>query len=422
MKIVCLNPGEVLPGQSHADSAAGSVRYAPRRDLAVCLCWPVAALYFAIATWIPSARAQSSVALYGIVDDAVNWSTNQSGGRNVYVANDLAGPRFGLMGRASINAQTSSFFQLEQGFNDAGQANVAGDMFQRVALVGLDNTRYGAVSLGRQYSAYYDFVGPLSASGQVDGTQLAQPGDINGLDTTMRLNRSVHYASPEFWHWRLGLTYGFGNDGSTRADGNAYSLAALYTTPQFKFAAGYLRLNNAQDSAGEWSSNASASFLITPINAGFQSARAVDVMGTGATYQFDRLRLGLTVSQASYRAGADSSFAGVQYFRSIGSTWVYDCSARLTLAGGYDYTASTGRDGADTSAGYQEVAVAELYHLSQRVTAYLGQAFVHAHGRTLSSDGGVVTATAEIGDGAGASAASSNGNQFLGMVGLEYKF
>ncbi|MGI4857198.1 MAG: porin [Janthinobacterium lividum] len=369
------------------------------------------------------AFAQSSLTLYGIVDDSLTYVSNEHGARNLDVSNGLAGPRFGLKGTEDIDAQTRAVFVLEQGFNDAGQASSTTSMFQRKAMVGLEDDRYGALTMGRQYSSYYTFVGPLSASGQVDGTQLAQPGDINGLDSTVRLNRSVAYESPDIGGFRAGLTYAFGGVAGSIASGSSFSAALGYAHGPFTAAVGYLKLRNAAQTSG-WDGASSGSFIVSVMNAGYQSARAIDMAAAGATYRVDHLTLGLTASQVQYLPGHASLFTDTAIFNSLGTTFRYDLTPSVELAGGYSYTHTSRSNGTTEGAQYHEVALVEIYHLAKNVSVYVGEGALHAQGETLGASGAgdVVDATAAIGDGATASNASSSGNQLFGMAGIHYEF
>ena len=88
------------------------------------------------------AFAQSSVTLYGIVDDSIVYQSSQtslgstSGGRsNVKTASGIwAGSRFGLKGGEDLGGGTRAIFQLESGFNiNNGAQQYTNAMFGRQA-------------------------------------------------------------------------------------------------------------------------------------------------------------------------------------------------------------------------------------------------------------------------------------------------
>lgn len=380
-------------------------------------------LLLGMAVCVP-AFAQSSMTLYGIVDDAVGYVSNDKGHSNTFLSNGLNGPRFGFEGKEQISPHTQAFFDLEQGFTDAGADAASGLQFQRKSLVGLKNDSLGSISLGRQYSPYYTFVGPLSASSQVDGTQLAQPGDLNGLDTTMRLNRSVVYTTPEVAGLKASIAYAFGGVAGAMGSGDSYSAAIAYRHGGFKSAAGYTKMRNTGNVAGAWDSSSSGSFIISSLNTGFSSAASVQLAALGATYQQGALTVGITASNVQYAPGRESLFSDTEVFNSIGTTFSWYVTPDVDLAGGYDYTHASRSNGMQEGAQYHEVGLTQIYHFSKTVSVFIAETYEHASGQTLSAAGGhnVVDATAAIGDGFLGTAASSSGNQLFGMAGIDYKF
>ncbi|MFJ1252359.1 porin [Cupriavidus sp. CuC1] len=114
-----------------------------------------------------AAQAQSSVTLYGVVDDGIEYINHlpRSGGGSGTAVRMSAGnqstSRWGLRGREDLGTGLAAVFQLENGFDaDTGLANQGGRMFGRQAYVGLTN-RYGTLSLGRHQNLLYDFSTPF---------------------------------------------------------------------------------------------------------------------------------------------------------------------------------------------------------------------------------------------------------------------
>lgn len=65
-----------------------------------------------------SAQAQSTVTLYGIVDDGLNWTSN-SGGHNLYNVSSgvMQASRWGLRGKEDLGGGLAALFVLENGFD-----------------------------------------------------------------------------------------------------------------------------------------------------------------------------------------------------------------------------------------------------------------------------------------------------------------
>ncbi len=131
----------------------------------------------AFATAAP-AFAQSSVTLYGIIDDSIVYQSSQTnlakstaGRSNVKMASGIwAGSRFGLKGAKDLGGGNKAIFQLESGFDiNSGGQQFTNAMFGRQAWVGLTNPAYGTLTLGRQYTSYYTLLAPYSPTNWLTG-------------------------------------------------------------------------------------------------------------------------------------------------------------------------------------------------------------------------------------------------------------
>lgn len=116
-----------------------------------------------------AASAQSSVQLYGIADVWFGSTSVKDGAGNKIYDLDINGvktsqtqissggvdtSRWGLKGSEDLGGGLKANFQLEQGISvDSGATK--GNGFDRIATVGLSGN-FGAVTLGKQYTAYDD--------------------------------------------------------------------------------------------------------------------------------------------------------------------------------------------------------------------------------------------------------------------------
>src|ERR1700761_1556232 len=110
-------------------------------------------------------HAQSSVALYGLVDMGLIYTNNQLGHSNWQeVTSSTQNTVFGLKGSEDLGDGNHAIFRLEQSFllNNGAQA-FSGSSFGSQAWVGLQSGPYGTVTFGRQFDAMNDLVGPLTA-------------------------------------------------------------------------------------------------------------------------------------------------------------------------------------------------------------------------------------------------------------------
>ncbi|HTH74658.1 MAG TPA: porin [Trinickia sp.] len=382
-----------------------------------------AAVLAAVVTCAP-AFAQSSVTLYGAVDDAVTYVNNQRGSSNVYLRQgNLYASKFGLQGKEDLGGGTLAIFDLQNGFDlNTGAFSSSGVTFNRQAYVGLQNNRLGTLTAGRQYTPYYSFVGPLTGSSWLTGATGAHPGDIDGLDTTIRINNSLVYTSPNWGGLQASAMYAFGGIAGSTGKGQTYSGAVRYLNGPVSLALGYLRMDNAQQTAG-FDSASTGSFGTSALNTGYVSAKAIQHIAAAGNYTIGNLVLGLSYSNVEYQAGAQSLFGTTAVFNTYAALASYRFTPAFDIGAGVAFTAASKANGIDDAARYEQYSLKESYHLSKRTTLYALQGYQHASGRTLGSRGAgnIVDAAPSVGDSQNGTPSSTH-NQFVGMLGIATLF
>lgn len=369
------------------------------------------------------AFAQNSVTLYGVVDDAIAYVNNQKGHSNVYLRQgNLYSSRFGLRGAEDLGGGLSAIFDLQAGFDlNNGDQATAGSLFNRQAFVGLRSDQYGTVTLGRQYTPYYQLVGTLGPAGYLTGATGAHPGDLDGLDTTIRSNSSVVYTSPVMQGFQVSGMYGFGGVPGSWQSGSVISAAARYSTGPLALGVGYLLMHNT-GATGGFSPNASASYGTSAVNAGYTSASSIQHIAAAANYTLGNVLFGLNYSNVQYRPGTNSLFVDTAVFNTYGAVVRYTITPAIEVAGGYSYTRAASANGINDPAKYHQVSLKEAYHLSKRTTIYALQAWQHASGQTLAAGGeGIIDARPNVGD-LNNSMPSSTANQIAVLLGLAVSF
>ncbi|QDD66307.1 porin [Herbaspirillum seropedicae] len=369
------------------------------------------------------AMAQSSVTIYGVVDNALVYSSSQNGARNVYMrSGNLSASKIGFKGSEDLGGGMQAFFQLENGFDaDTGAMSSANTLFNRQSFVGLSSQSAGSISIGRQYTPYYLYVGAIGSTTVLTGATGAHPGDVDALDTSVRSSNAISYSSPVMGGAQLSALYGMGETAGANATGSAYSLALKYNVNAWNFALGYQHLNRGTGSATWGSSTATANIPNSAINAGYQSANSAQMVAAAARYTVDKLMVGGSYSIAQYNPGAGSLFAQSVKFQTAGVFSTYQLNTRLTLAGGYSYTFADKGNGIDTAANYHQISLQETYAFSPRTALYFLQAYQLAGGSTLAANGSVIHALAAVGDSQN-STASSGKSQAVIMAGIRHSF
>lgn len=123
----------------------------------------------ALAMFTAAAHAQSSVLIYGILDEAITY-TNNTGTSNAngtvspagskFAMDSLsgtAGSRLGFRGDEDLGGGLHTIFTMESGVNlPAGSLGQGGLMWGRQIFVGLRSAKFGQVTLGRQYDSVYN--------------------------------------------------------------------------------------------------------------------------------------------------------------------------------------------------------------------------------------------------------------------------
>ncbi|WP_118180310.1 porin [Paraburkholderia phosphatilytica] len=371
------------------------------------------------------AFAQSSVTLYGAVDDAFVYASNQKGHSNFYLRQgNLYASKWGMKGTEDLGGGTSVIFDLQNGFDpNSGALSSSTQIFNREAFVGLQNQTYGTATMGRQYTPYYLFVGPLASSNWLTGATGAHPGDIDGLDTTIRINNSLTYTSPNWAGLQASAMYAFGGIAGSMGKGQTYSGAVRYSANAFSLAAGYLKLDNTNLTSGTFDPNATGSFGTSSLNTGYASAGSLQHIAAAGDYTIGNLMLGLSYSNVQYARGAHSLFTDTAIFNTFGAIAVYRFTPAFDVAGAYAYTAASKSNGVTDAARYNQFSLKEAYHLSKRTTLYALQAYQHASGDTLGAKGvgNIVAATPAVGDSQNSTPSATSG-QFVGMLGIAVLF
>ncbi len=227
------------------------------------------------------AFAQSSVTLYGLIDEGIDF-TNNAGGHQVYemTSGYAQGSRWGLKGTEDLGGGLSAVFQLESGFNASNGALAQGGRgFGRQALVGLASERFGTVTLGRQYDSVVDYLAQTTANGNWGGYVFSHPYDNDNTDNTFRVNNTVKYASPTIGGFSFGGTYSFSND-TGFANNRQISVGAQYAIGDWLLAAAYLNANNPATTPGGAISSASGSL---GADGNFVSSK-LQIFGAGVNY------------------------------------------------------------------------------------------------------------------------------------------
>jgi predicted porin len=309
----------------------------------------------------PSAHAQSSVTLYGIVDGSLLYTsktldptTGQSAGHQYsFTDSGLSGSRFGMRGAEDLGGSMRAIFELESGISIANGSlsNSNGNEFGRQAWVGVDS-RYGTVKAGLQFSpfflAVYDF----------DPREMSYFGSglvtyLNNVYVTGLFNpNGISYTSPEIAGLQASAMMALGGTAGDFQAGRQYSASLRY------------HLGGLTVDAALYSGNAGGSAASIAI----PSVVEFDGRAIGASYVFNNL----TVKASYVQYKVAGSFNDRVY--SGGASY------RITPALNVDAGVWVTRDGNNSSNNSILASTGLEYSLSKATVVYGQAGFVTNHG------------------------------------------
>ncbi|NML31222.1 porin [Paraburkholderia antibiotica] len=366
----------------------------------------------------PCAFAQSSVTLYGLIDQGIVYTNNAGGSPAWEMASGYAqGNRWGMRGTEDLGGGTRLVFQLENGFElNSGRLFQGGRLFGREAYVGLSNERFGTFTLGRQYDSVVDYLAQTTANGSWAGFLFSHPYDNDNTDNSFRLGNSVKYASPTIAGLKFGGLYSFSND-TNFANNRAYSFGGQYTNGGLLLAAAWLQVNNP---------GAGTVGAITSNDASFIAGR-MRVVGGGINYTFGKTTAGFSYTNSNYKNPTGNNYIGLPLaapgvrldtlkFQNLEANGRYQFTPGFFVGAQYVYTMMNYEASSGTvKPKIHTVGLMADYNLSTRTDVYVQGQYQRVIGGTTQS----------ILDNAfmlGTQAPSSTDKQVAVRVALRHKF
>lgn len=319
-----------------------------------------------------SCFAQSSVTLYGVVEEGITYANNVKGGSALLLqSGESAISRWGLKGKEDLGGGTKAIFVLENGFDaSTGKLTNNDRLFGRQAYVGVQSDHYGTLTMGRQYEEIADMLARAS-SALPYGLYFAHAGDVDNTGGSVRINNSVKYTTPTMRGVTVSGLYGFGgqpgqfSSQSTSSAGVSYSMGPLY------IAAAYLYMKNPL-MAG-FDGLTPPSVIYAPY---MMSASSWRVIGAGMSYKIGAVTVGgvyTTTRLAQGLDGADVRFDNYD----VNANWFLRPDLSVTAT--FEYTHGKVDATADAP-NYRLVGLNLDYLLSKRTDVYIVGAYMKAAG------------------------------------------
>lgn len=307
-----------------------------------------------------NAHAQGKVQLYGLVDDALTYVTNE-GGKHAWAQTSGVGQsdRWGLSGVEELGGGWRAVFRLENGFtlND-GRFSQGGLEFGRQAFVGLASDRLGTLTMGRQYDFMATNLTRFAAGTLTPSVFAFHLGDLDRLGAE-RIDNSVRYLTPEMAGFQIGALYAFGGQPGNFVANSTVAFGMTYANGPFRAGAAYTEIHNFTTVFGIGTTVLGASLVGTGPQGLLSPFKAFDkltVAGVGAGYQWGPAFLhGLLTLVKFSQNGASASLRtaeggvkySVNYAFSLSGSYAYSKLGQAhwnQIVGGIDYSLSKRTD------------------------------------------------------------------------------
>ncbi|PLZ00595.1 porin [Burkholderia sp. WAC0059] len=375
-----------------------------------------------------TAKAQSSVTIYGLIDEGVQFVNNTKnvvngvnvGGRQFTLdsTNGFTGSQWGIRGSEDLGGGLNAIFTLESGLNlNNGQLGQGGALFGRQAFVGLSSNRFGALTLGRQYDMATVDLASVSTTHYIGGpATFGHPGDMDNFLWAYRQNNAIKYVSPDLYGLRFGAMISVGGEAGNATGNGGYSAGVKYSANNLNIGAAYSYFKNPIGAAGTgYFTNYpnGLNFLSGILNSNYVSATSYQEAGMGFNYTTGPATFGVTYTNVQYGnittlSGATAHFNDVE----AGFRWQFTPSVYAGLA--YNYTKGSAVKSDLGNQHFNQFSTLVDYRLSTRTDVYATAAFQVSSG--ISSTGAPAVADiADVGD-------SSNNHQTLVRVGIRHAF
>jgi predicted porin len=233
----------------------------------------LAAIVSGATLYSVSAAAQSSVTLFGVVDEGIRYSThaNPQGDSRVQIGNGASESLWGFKGTEDIGGGTKVVFELENRFfPNSGETDPAYPFFN-TAFVGLQSSSYGKLTMGRQINPLADAVlGAYITNPWLPTFYQFRPEVM--MAQGVWTSNMVKYAAR--WQYVTAeASYAFGGNAGAFGSGSQIGASIVYVPAiPLRLAAAYLDSRDAVNTSAHlksWTAGGSYSFGDTTVIAGW---------------------------------------------------------------------------------------------------------------------------------------------------------
>jgi predicted porin len=357
-----------------------------------------------------------NVTFYGVLDEGLTYTTNQSGHSQLKLTNgSLGSSKFGLVADYKLDNGYRAIGRVEGGFDiNTGKLANGGRLFGRQAFAGLESP-YGTITVGRQYDLALDSLIGLSGAGRFGGVAATHASDEDNMWGSYSLTGVIKYNSPVFDGFKFAALFGPAGGGSEPSVGSKRSASVSYANEVLTSSAFYSRIGKPATTLYDAGSMpvAGASFsnpITSPVFSGYVSAQTRVEFGAGVNYLWGPVLTGFTYTSTRFEdvvRTPSTPFSGTATFNNYEVLATYRLNPTWMLGASYDYTKAQ-------TATYQQWNAGAWYNLSKQVLLYALLYRQQATGRDSTGQLAVAALPYFI--------PSSNGQQGAMRVGLRVTF
>ena len=376
-----------------------------------------------------AAQAQSSVTMYGLIDQFYTGQTQNAIASNIagtptdaqksghmisfnksgLVDGSFNGSRLGFKGSEDLGSGLAVIFNLEAGINSQNGSSTQGStLFGRRSIVGLSSTSWGTVGFGRNSSPFDD----VAANGEMMQTSASDPsitnnapqalitksnsiavvantlltrgfagnGNTTWIGYSTRFNNSIRWTSPNWSGFATSFMYGQGEDNIVNADGSIQNasqmlgLNATYTAGPLLLTLGYQSEAQGGTQATTAAGLAGATTTVGKNQNSFSTATttqnpALNNTLVSVAYDMGVARFGLAYNQAQFQDVNFVNAAGVTGAMAANNEYSLSVAVPFgatTLSAAY---AQSSGDSTGKASGY---GLQAKYQMSPRTFVYAG--------------------------------------------------
>ncbi|VXC66150.1 Porin [Burkholderia sp. 8Y] len=291
------------------------------------------------------------------------------------VSGTNTGSRWGLKGAEELGGGYKAIFTLESGFDSfTGALGQGGREFGRQAFLGVTGP-IGTVTVGRQYDAIYDGLGPFTTNYLYGGGYFSHANDVDNTDGGFRVNNAIKYVSPVLAGFTLEGFYSLGGVEGNFSNSQVWGATLTFAHGPLSGAAGYEKVNTpaAVEVNGYLSGGGYNNVIYGPYLAG---AHDQQIFGAGAAYTVGRANFLLNYTHVVFGGGA---LAGDAKFDNFEVGVGFHFTPALQGVAGYQFTRAVD-DATGSSSRYHQVNLMGDYALSKRTDVYAQAVYQRAAG------------------------------------------